>query len=69
MSDLIGELLDIYYSTADGWSKQDVFSKEKHLYPVVFDIEPEDAESINEVKSFKITYEISKAKELLFERK
>jgi hypothetical protein len=71
MSDLKEELLDLYSKNPDpeGWIKEECAGVFTDSYHKILAIDPEDAKSINEVKSFTVEYELSGIGETAFKRK
>lgn len=71
MTDITDELLNSYYEGMDlkTWKKEEGSTSIHHSYYDIVDIQPEDAKSINEIKSFTISHVFHGDTEFIFTRK
>ncbi len=70
-SELGETILDIYYdnSLSDKWKEEAPYYEVDIFACVSIEVDPEDAKTIDEIKSFKVTHDVSGIKTFICKRK
>lgn len=69
LEEQLSDIADGCSQYCDEWTHQTELRKEKNFRGMIIEVDPEDAKTIEEVKSFKASVDTTVMEEKVFERK